>query len=245
MKNIIIGYGEVGKALEKVLSGAITIVEKEGIIRGLADHLNNADIMHICFEYSEKFEEEVKKYQEKYKSHYTIIHSTVPVGTSRKLNAIHSPVIGLHPYLEQSLKIFTKFLSGEQASEVADYFRKAGIKIYLFDAQETTELMKILDTTHYGIEIEYAKEIKRQCNKYNIPFEAWTIWVNNYNEGYKKLDYPEYSKPNLIPIMTKQGGHCTINNCDLLENEFTDFLKKQNEKEKMVSSEKVEKRKKS
>lgn len=238
MKNIICGYGEIGKALEKALSDTITIVEKEGIIRGLADHLNNADIMHICFGYSEKFEEEVKKYQEKYKPKYTIIHSTVPVGTSRKLNAIHSPVIGFHPHLEQSLKTFTKFLSGEQASEIADYFRRKGMKVYLFDKPETTELMKILDTTHYGIEIEYTKEIKRQCIKYNVPYEAWSIWTDNYNKGYKKLGYPEYSKPNLIPIMTKQGGHCTINNCDLLENAFTIFLKKQNEKEKMVSFDK-------
>lgn len=230
MKTSIIGYGEVGKSLEKVLiQYSPTIINEEGIVRGNADD-KELEIMHICFPYSDKFEEAVKKYQEEYKSKYTVIHSTVPVGTSRKLNSIHSPVIGIHPLLEQSLKTFTKFLSGKHSSEVADYFRRAGMKVYLFDKQETTELMKIMDTTHYGLEIEYTKEIKRQCAKYGVPFEAWSIWADNYNMGYKELGYPEYCKPKLVPIMTKQGGHCTINNCDLLENVFTKFLKEQNEK---------------
>ena len=29
--------------------------------------------------------------------------------------------------------------------------------------------------------------------------------------------------------MTKQGGHCTIPNCELLKNVFTKFLKERNE----------------
>ncbi len=225
MKTSIIGYGEIGKSLEKVLlCYSPTIIDEEGIVRGNADN-KELKVMHICFPYSVKFEEAVREYQEQYKPKFTVIHSTVPVGTSRKLNAIHSPVIGIHPHLEQSLKTFTKFLGGEQASEVADYFRRSGMKIYLCDKSETTELMKIVDTTHYGIEIEYVKEVKKLCEKYNVPFEAWTLWIDNYNKGYKELNYPEYCKPNLIPIMQKISGHCVLPNADLLESEFTKFIK--------------------
>jgi len=226
---LIIGYGEIGKSLEKVLwDYTPSIVGKEGIIKGTFQE--QIDIMHICFSYSKEFEKEVIKYQDKYKPTYTVIHSTVAIGTSRKLNAIHSPVIGIHPHLEESLTTFVKYLSGEKASEVADYFRRVGMKVYLFDNQETTELLKICDTTHYGLEIEYYKEIKRLCKKYNVPFEAWTLWIRNYNLGYKLLGYPEYCKPELTPIMTEIKGHCVLPNCEFLDNDFTKLIKKLNEK---------------
>lgn len=221
MKSLIIGYGEIGKALYSIL-------EKEyptyWIDKNKIEKEDKFEIIHICFPYSENFLEEVKKYQKLYNPRYTLIHSTVPPGTSRKCNALHSPVIGVHPHLQKSLKIFTKFLSGEKADELADYFRRTGIKVYLFSQQETTELMKILDTSFYGLCIEYIKEVKRLCEKNNVPFEAWTIWTQNYNDGYKKLGFPEYIRPNLIPIMKKIGGHCVSPNLRLIETRFHKFL---------------------
>jgi hypothetical protein len=159
---------------------------------------------------------------------YTVIHSTVPVGTSRKCNAIHSPCLGVHPYLEKSFKTFTKYLAGENAGEVADYFRRADIKVYITDKPETTELMKMLCTTFYGVCIEYTKDVKRQCDKYGIPFEMWTLWNGNYNTGYKKLGQEQFIRPNLIPVMNKISGHCVMSNTELIETEFTNLLKKLN-----------------
>lgn len=228
MKSLIVGRGEVGKALYDVMTDNfyhnVDIIDEESEQR-----FEKYDVMNICFPHSVNFESEVLRYQELYKPKYTVIHSTVPVGTSRKLDAIHSPVIGLHPFMKEGLKTFTKFLSGEQASEVADYFRRAGMKVYLFEKQETTELLKILDTTLYAVNIEYTKDIKRQCEKYGVPFEAWSIYNRNYNEGYKKLGFPEYVRQELVPIMTKQGGHCTRNNCDLIETPFTKLVKELND----------------
>lgn len=231
MKTLIIGYGEIGKSLDEALNYETTAIDSGGVLSGTFVVTKEAEIMHICFPYSDKFIEQVKGYQEKYQPKYTVIHSTVPVGTSRQLGAIHSPVIGIHPHLTQSLKTFTKFLGGEQASEVADYFRRSGIKVCITDKPETTELMKILDTTHYGIEIEYVKDIKKQCDKFGVPFEMWSVWVNNYNWGYEVLGYPEYKKPNLTPIMTRQGGHCVLQNCEILETEFTKLIKRLNDQE--------------
>ena len=135
MKHLVIGTGEVGTAISKIFQCDIV---------GKVESFNSNfrfDIIHICFPYSEDFIDEVKRYQELYKVKYTIIHSTVPVGTSRKLNAIHSPILGIHPYLEESIKTFTKYLGGENASEVADEFRRAGMKVYITDKSETTELI--------------------------------------------------------------------------------------------------------
>lgn len=220
MDSIIVGRGEIGKSLHAVLGGDITDIT---FLPG------KYDILHIAFPYkSKEFIDEVKRYQELYSPKYTVIHSTVPVGTSRQCNAIHSPCLGIHPYLEESLKTFTKFLGGENAGAVSDYFRRHNVKVYITDKSETTELMKLLDTTHYGIEIEIVKDIKRQCDKYGVPFEAWSLWVDNYNSGYDKLGHSEYKKPNLIPNMQKIDGHCVMPNTELIETPFTNILKELN-----------------
>lgn len=218
-KSLIIGNGEIGKSLHSVIGGDIT---------GYTITPGNYDIIHICFPFSKDFVDEVKRYQDLYFAKFTVIHSTVPVGTSRQCDAIHSPCVGVHPYLAESLKTFTKFLGGEKASEVADYFRRCNIKISITDKPETTELMKILCTTKYGVDIEYVKDVKRQCDKFGVPFEMWTLWNYNYNNGYTKLGQEQFVRPNLTPIMKKIDGHCVLPNTELLETEFTNLIKKLN-----------------
>lgn len=219
MDSLIIGAGEIGKSLHKVIGGDIRDREpKQG----------HYDIIHICFPYDSAFFSQVEAYQCQHTPKYTIIHSTVPVGTSRRCNAIHSPCLGVHPYLEESFKTFTKFLGGEKAGEVADFFRRANMKVYITDKPETTELMKILCTTKYGVDIEYVKDVKRQCEKFGVPFEMWTLWTDNYNKGYVKLGQEQFVRPNLIPNMQKIAGHCVMPNTELLETEFTKLLKELN-----------------
>jgi uncharacterized protein YqgQ len=232
MNSLIVGGGEIGNSLWNILSNHYTTtiydikepnLDLKTVLMWAKD--NPYEVMHICFPYSDKFISEVKKYKKLFKPKYVVIHSTVPVGTNKKLNSISSPVIGIHPHLAESLKTFTKFLGGKDATDVADYFRRAGIKVYLCDNPETTELMKIQCTTIYAMNIEFFKDMKEQCKKYKVPFEAWTIWNDNYNKGYEELGYPEYHRYNLVPIMKRQGGHCTLNNLKLLKTKFTEFLK--------------------
>lgn len=228
MNHLICGRGEIGQSLRRVLQPYYQMfsLDKNEADLPLRTPI---EIMHVCFPFSEEFVSEVKRYQEKYKPKYTVIHSTVPVGTSKECNSISSPILGIHPYLDEGIKIFIKFLGGEQSSEVEHYFRRAGLKTYIFNNSETTELMKILDTSFYGLCIEYTKEVKRLCEQYQVPFEAWTLWTNNYNTGYQKLGYPEFTRPNLIPIMKKIGGHCILPNAEMLDNKFTNLIKKLNE----------------
>jgi hypothetical protein len=216
MKSCIIGMGEVGKALSSVLEDYLPDVFD---INWTTRTEDTYDILHICFPFERKeiFEAQVKRYQEKYKPKYTIIHSTVEVGTCRPLNAIHSPIRGQHPNLEQGIRTFPKFLGGEQASEVADYFRRAGLKIILCEKQETTELMKLLDTEYYRTCIEFTKKAKELCDRYEVPFaEAMTLANITYNEGYKALGFPEYQRPVLQPIKGPLGGHCLENNSKMI-----------------------------
>lgn len=220
MTHLVIGRGEVGRALLSIFNCGGIDRNEEFLLDG-----QSFDIIHICIPYSAKFDEIVRGYQKQFSPLHTVIHSTVPVGTSTRLKAIHSPVLGIHPHLEEGIRTFTKFLGGEYASEVADEFRRNGLKVYVYDKAETCELMKILDTTFYGLCIEYTKDVKLQCQKYNVPFEAWTLHTNNYNEGYVKLGHPEYQRPNLVPIMTDIKGHCVMPNLELIDTKFTKFLK--------------------
>ncbi len=231
MRTLIVGGGEIGNSLFDVLINEydLDVIDlNPSLCIGTPE--GEYEIMHITIPYSDEFIEIVEDYQKKYKPKYTIIHSTVPIGTSRKLNAINSPVVGLHPNLEKSLTTFTKYLGGEQASEVAQYFRRVGIKCYLTDKSESTELMKILSTTFYGVMIEFTKDVKKQCNKFDVPFELFTLWNDNYNKGYEKLGYPEYKKPLLVPMMHTIKGHCVLQNTKLLETNFTKLLKELNNK---------------
>lgn len=209
MKQLVIGLGEVGSAIRKVFNC-------DGFDKG---SINNDiyDIIHICIPYTKTFIKTVKNYQKKFKPKFTIIHSTVPVGTSRKCEAIHSPIRGIHPNLYEGIMTFEKFIGGKNASEVADIFRKHGLKVILCDKQETTELGKLLDTEYYRACIEFTKRAGNECDKYNVPFhEVYTLFNMTYNDGYSKLGHKEYVRPVLQNIKTPVGGHCVMQNAKLL-----------------------------
>lgn len=214
--SIVIGYGEIGQALVKVLGQLYPVFAVDTKME-MDTKEREYEYMHICIPYSETFIEDVKVYQEKYKPKYTIIHSTVPVGTSRNLEASHSPIRGIHPNLEGGIRVFPKFIGGEKASEIADYFRRAGLKVVLFDKPETTEAMKLFDTEYYRTVIEFAKRVKRYCNEHDLNFhEVYTLANQTYNEGYKILGHDEFVRPVLQPIMTEIGGHCLLPNKELI-----------------------------
>lgn len=185
---------------------------------------DKAEIIHICFPYTEGFEKEVNRYKKLFQPKYTVIHSTVPVGTCSELKATHSPIRGIHPYLQEGIETFVKFIGGKDADEVADYFRKAGLKVQKCKKSETTELAKILSTTRYGWDIEFAKQTEKECDKYGVPFsEAYTLWTETYNKGYQKLGHKEYTRPILQPLQKVIGGHCIRQNLKLLKSKLTEL----------------------
>lgn len=229
---LVIGCGEVGTALIDVLSDAhqvasIDIDEPIGEWDQCA--LWSPDVMHICFPYSDLFVADVERYNQFYEPEHLVIHSTVPVGTSLRCRASHSPVIGLHPNLEQSLRTFTKFIGGPDAGPAAEHLRRAGMRVYVFDKAETCELMKLMSTLYYATCIEFTKDVKRMCGDAGVPFEAWTLWTDNYNAGYQALGRAEYTRPNLTHIPGTIGGHCLLPNADLLDGDFAELVRRRNE----------------
>ena len=90
----IIGYGEIGKAIEQVY------LEKgiQPFIRDFDrdDGLKDCDFLHVCIPYTKGFVPVVERYLDELTPKVTVVHSTVAPGTidrlSRYCKIAHSPV---------------------------------------------------------------------------------------------------------------------------------------------------------
>jgi UDP-N-acetyl-D-mannosaminuronate dehydrogenase len=228
----ILGYGEVGQAIAK-------FYPKQRLrIRDLKrnDDLKGVEVLHICIPWSKDFIRISKKAVSEAKPKLVIIHSTVPVGTTKKIGGmvVHSPIRGIHPQLYKGVKTFVKYIGADnkKAGELAKkHLEGIGIKTKLFMPSATTEALKIWDTTQYGWMIVLSKEIKKWCDKKGLDFNAVYLEANKtYNEGYKKLGKHEVVRPYLRYMSGKIGGHCIIPNCYLLDSEIAKIILKENNK---------------
>lgn len=217
MNHLVIGLGEVGSSLRNIL-------HCEGLDAGknVKPQATSFDVIHICFPYSEQFGAQVREYQEKYldpfgESH-TVIHSTVPIGTSQSLGVMHSPVRGKHPHLSTSLKVFKKYIAGPGGMAMSKEFKKHDISaVFVGEDTNSTEAGKLFDLMQYGISILLNKEIKKFCDDNGIDFDlAYTHFNDTYNKGYSFMNMSQFVRPNLKYMPGKVGGHCVVQMMDLL-----------------------------
>ena len=231
MKSLVIGGGEVGKSLYEVLSK-----RHECYIRDLDDfQMDGIEVLNICYPGRlENFIEITKKYIKQYKPKLTIIHSTVKPGTTRQCGewVVHSPIHGKHPNLTQGIMTFVKYVGSHNiyASYMAfKYLMDAGIRAEVVSSPEASEISKILCTSYYGWNILFMKEVERICRQHNVPFtEIYARWNSYYNDGYDKLGMRQFQRPNLEPLPGRIGGHCVVENCDLLDSFITNTIKSRN-----------------
>lgn len=242
----VIGIGEVGAAIAEIFSKNFRVFKKDINFDEIGGQ--TIDYLHICIPYNKKFVTTAVTQIKKNKPKLTVIHSTVAVGTTRKifkktnLPIVHSPVRGTHPNLERDIKKFVKYAGpiNEKSAKLAeDHLGEAGLKVELMEKPEETELGKLLDTTYYGWNILFTKLVGKLCENLNLDFDnVYTKFNKTYNEGYRKSK-PEVLRPILKYIHSddKQGGiggHCVMENTKLLHEQyhldFTKFLIEKNEK---------------
>lgn len=216
----ILGFGEVGQAVAKFYKyPKIKDLERDDGLKGI-------DILNICISWSDKFIPTVKNAIKKYKPRLTIIHSTVPPGTTKKIGGmtVHSPVRGMHPDMYFGIKTFVKYIgaNNEKAGEIAKkHLESLGIKTKVFAKSETTEIGKLLDTTYYALVIAWHGEMKKLCDKYKIDFNnAVTDFNETYNQGYLKLGKKKVIRPVLYPPENGISGHCLVSNAEILKKNF-------------------------
>lgn len=228
--SLIIGYGEIGQGLHKVIGG--DFFDMNGKASFSMDLLSYKDIedkykiIHICFPYSNDFKRSVEYYKSFFRPKYIVVHSTVPVGTCDSLNVTHSPVRGVHPHIDQGIKTFVKYVGGVNAKRIAKYFKSFGIKTKVTEKASTTEALKLWDTTQYGMMILLNKYMKKWCDENGVDFDiVYTDANKTYNEGYMKLKRPEVVRPYLKYVGGKIGGHCVIPNAHLFKSIPSSILK--------------------
>lgn len=224
----ILGFGEIGKAIAEFY--------KNPLIKDLNrdDGLEGVEVLHICIPWSDKFIDIAEKEIKKIKPELTIIHSTIALGTTKKLSdkfggmVVHSPVRGVHPYLYKGIKTFIKYIGAENkvAGKAAEkHLNSLGIRTKIACPSAATEALKLWDTTQYGWFIILNKEIKKWCDKNKVDFETvYTEANKSYNEGYKKLGRFDVLRPHLKYMAGEIGGHCVIQNCKILDSAIAEFI---------------------
>lgn len=249
IESIIIGNGEVGSSLKKVLDirinkGETEIFDKKD--ENFNERLNEykCKTLHICIPYSQRFIKDVLRYTKILEPELCIIHSSVPVGTTNKISRlafstkiapltyfVHSPVRGLHPNLDKDILSFVKYV-GTDSKEAFDKVKEELNNLVLkwFNKSETTELGKLLDTSYYGLCISWHREMERFCKYFKVNYKDVVTDFNiSYNNGYRESK-PEVIRPILYsPGKKKIGGHCVRQNAKLLllqrKSNFLDLVK--------------------
>lgn len=237
-KTIVVGLGETGKPLyETIKDAGIDVV---GIDIKQVEVAEAIDIMHIClrFQEKEKFMDIVFGYIKKYNPKLTIINSTVIPGTTREIAektgkpVVHSPIIGKHDTMKEDQSFYTKYIGTikpEWGERAAEHFQKAGFKTKIKEKPETTEFMKLFETTYRGLLIGWAQEMNRICKENNIKYEDMVEW---YPEIEKRGQQRPVMRPGFI------GGHCIMPNIELLKkvvkSNYVDSIEKSNEWTKKI-----------
>jgi len=241
----ILGNGEIGRAVGRICREAgyktlvreLTYDEMEG---------KRIDYLHVNIPEKRRpdFVGIVVKNIVELKPKLTIINSSCSVGATREiyekvgLPIVHSPVIGVHPHLYESIKFHFKKIIGpvDKKSLVLAkaHFKKMGLKIEIYDSSENSEAAKLLDLVYYAWNIVFCKWMDEMCKKMGVDFDqVYTRHNQIYNEGYKKLR-PNVVRPVLVPTPGPITGHCTIPDTELVQRDFpnrlTEFILKENKK---------------
>jgi hypothetical protein len=220
MKQVIIGYGEIGKAVNAVVGNSHIV---DTLIGTLSKIPKDIDIMHVCIPYSDKFVQIVLDYILEFSPSNIIIYSTVPIGTTKQIpRAVHSPVEGVHPELEMSIRFMGRWVGyNDEDLKIfyKKYFTSIGLKVRLIPNSDFTEALKLLSTTEYGVNLVFADYKAKLAKSIKMDYKYTQQWNEEYNRLYQNLGMgKKYQKYVLTDPGGKIGGHCVVPNAKLLKN---------------------------
>lgn len=224
MRAVLIGYGEIGKAVKKVFGKAhkIDVVPCEG--SEIPEKYY--DVMLVAIPYSDNFVDIIKHYLNFIEVSTIIVFSTTQIGTCSQLGAIHSPVEGKHPNLAESILKMPRWLGGRDQMAI-DFVKQAGLEVKVVNKPEITEALKLTSTTLYGVNITFAAYRKQIADSLGMDFKNFIEFDKDYNELYKQMGMPQFSRYLLTPPEGVIGGHCVVPNAKILKEKFpSDFLDK-------------------
>jgi len=222
VKVLIAGMGEIGQALFKALSPHFEVYAKD------LEEINfvKIKVLHICYPHSQDFLPITLDYINTFKPDLVMIHSTVPVGTTKRVclslhnilndnNVVHAPIRGEHKNLEAGIKIYPMLIGidSERAGEAAEkHLRKAKIHSNIVTPSAASELVKLLSLTQYGVNIEFARYAKKCCDKFEVQYDVFRDYITDENRLLSMVSgntiARNHQKMVLNPPQGKIGGHC-------------------------------------
>ena len=239
-KDVVVGIGEIGKPILKLLS-------KDNIVVGFD---LNSDLMderkferyknlktsflHIAIPATGKFLNNVLKLCKKFQPECIVIHSTIKPGTTEEsqtklpIPVIYSATRGVHKRMIYDLKRYTKFFvisanapRGKWASTTyVKMMKQCGIKTKKMSKPETLELAKIIcDTSYLGWLVNYAQLSNMIAIQHGVDYDEMWSFSNEIQEFLG-------NRPKMFPGII--GGHCVIPNIDLIDNKSLNVVKKLN-----------------
>lgn len=217
MERLVIGHGEIGQAVAKVfeITDWVDLYENNF-------NKSKYDVLHVCIPFSNKYTEVVNEYIKTFEPQITIIHSTVEIGTTRKINGlkVNSPIRGRHKELHIGLRQYCLCYGYEKKEEMilADKCFKRHIReVTSVNGYETTEAAKLLSLLQYAVNIEFARYANSVCKSNDIDYDvAVKGYTHSYNSGVRNIDNPGLVKTILDPPKGKIGGHCVLPACNIL-----------------------------
>lgn len=212
-KTLVVGLGEVGKPLARVLESNGPVLRHDLEPVAIDDPIG---IMHICFPFrrQDAFCQAVDEYARRFGPELIIVNSTVIPGTTRMIerttgiDTCYSPVRGKHIEMEAALRSYRKFIAGSSmpAVERAEaHFRDAGMETERMSSPEALELAKLAETTYFGVLIAFAQELNRYAASAGVDYAELPNFFKEINFLPRSSYYPGFI-----------GGHCVIPNINLL-----------------------------
>jgi UDP-N-acetyl-D-mannosaminuronate dehydrogenase len=249
-KVLVVGLGEIGRTLFELLKE-----EDRFIVYGLdldetkmlATGQNRSklpkevDTTHICLpcKNQDNFVASVASYAKQFKPFLLIINSTVPPGTTKKIQlsckclVAHSPARGVHKspeHMKWEIRRWTKYVGGAnaKAAEAAcKHFNKIHLKVKTLKSCAETELAKLFETTYRAWMIACFQEMHRISTAFEADFDDVVDFLEDTHRV--RLDRP-------IMFPGYIGGACLIPNTELLlrsyDSEFLRLVLKSNRKRK-------------
>ena len=224
---MVVGLGEVGRPLLSVLEKKWDMVGRDVHVD---PHVDTVEFLHLCFPFQvDDFVQTALGYLKDYEPKCTIVHSTVPPGTTQSIRdeteaaVFYSPVRGKHRRMEEDLLSYTKFVSGPDAyfDAVRDHLVGAKLQVARMEPTEALETAKLLETTYFGVLIAWAQEVQRFAESIGTDHET----LNKFVEEIEFL--PSDYFPGHI------GGHCVMPNIELLSalrsSEVLDWIRLSNQ----------------
>lgn len=240
---IIVGTGEIGRPLYELMNGVFKTLPIDQVhFKENLDINAKCGFLHICLPGTiENFDKIVMKYVKSYEPERVIIHSTLVPGATAKLNkklgkdlVVHAPVHGKHQgnQMKKDMLRYPKYvgvpesLNEKEVEEIKNHFARMGFaNVVVLKKPETTEWLKILATTIFGLQVSFAQEVERICDEYDLKYDE----ITHFFPIQEDARGPIY--PGVI------GGHCVMPNVKILQQahkcKLWDWMEKSNEEKKI------------